>query len=413
VEPVAVSGVSLQGILLVRAPGGSHQAHGEGRRFFIMKRMRGWSSVALVLLWGAATGVQAENVKGRWHLGGGLSFTSTTDDIRSNAAVIVFGNPGADGIPDSGDEAILFEDRRPDDLLSRETTIEEGLQLDFNASYGVTDWLSLQLDVGWYAGDVVQLDTYVTTSYPQDINGDGFINTAEVNDTFQQSQPIDGGELTQIPVTLSAVFRFRRDSPLNPYVGAGLGYIFTDISTSSDLRARDELLADANLRFFLGPDETGPVLENFPEWDGLTLDIDDTYEFHLMAGAEYFFNSHLSMYFNARYNFVNDDLVVNVSGYDSQLTAVYDSLQDTLPFCTDISFDTWTSDPVLPRTPGPDGQVDWADFGTNRDFTPGSTGLRDSCRPGTGTRTSDTILIQGGDINLSALNVGLGLRWYF
>ena len=52
-------------------------------------------------------------------------------------------------------------------------------------------------------------------------------------------------------------------------------------------------------------------------------------------GAEYFFNSHLSMYFNARYNFVNDDLVVNVSGYSQQVTAVYDSLQDTLPFCTE------------------------------------------------------------------------------
>jgi hypothetical protein len=49
-------------------------------------------------------------------------------------------------ILDPGDETIVFFDPRPDDTLSRETTLEEGFQFDLNASYGVTPWFSLQLD---------------------------------------------------------------------------------------------------------------------------------------------------------------------------------------------------------------------------------------------------------------------------
>src|SRR5262245_22933389 len=68
---------------------------------------------------------RAENLKGRWTLGGGLSYLSTSDDIRSNAALFIR-SPGADGIfgtGDSGETRTCFDappaycDPRPDDLL--------------------------------------------------------------------------------------------------------------------------------------------------------------------------------------------------------------------------------------------------------------------------------------------------------
>ena len=128
-----------------------------------MKRLSGLFVFALVsvLLCGATGVTWAENAKGRWDIGGGFYFVSTVDDIRSNSAFVLFDQPGPDGIPNTGDETIIFSDPRPDDLLSRETTLNEGLAFNFNFAYGITDWLSLQFDVGMFESDVVQFDTWV------------------------------------------------------------------------------------------------------------------------------------------------------------------------------------------------------------------------------------------------------------
>ena len=67
-----------------------------------MRKLLGAVSLAVLLCWGAVDGVRAENVKGRWHLGGGFSFISTSDDIRNNAAVVLLGNPARMASPIAG-----------------------------------------------------------------------------------------------------------------------------------------------------------------------------------------------------------------------------------------------------------------------------------------------------------------------
>lgn len=382
-----------------------------------MRKLLGSVSLAVLLCWGAVDGVRAENVKGRWHLGGGFSFISTSDDIRNNAAVVRLGNPGEDGIPDSGDETIQFVDRRPDDLLARETTIEEEFRIDLNASYGVLDWFSVQFDASYYKTDIVQLDTFLQVRDVSDLNRDGILTLAEVAQPgATQSQPILGGEVELMPVSFSAVFRFLRDRPLNPYIGVGAGYIFTEVTPSEDLEARNAILSDATITAFLDQDEEMAALATFPEWENITLDLEDSFEWHFFFGAEYFFNSHLALYIDGGYMFATQDLVINVSGFPQQVTVLYEAIADTLPFCTDPAFNDPSTNSVGAGDSSPDrivNDADWTAIGinpTSEGFFPGGVGV---CRPGTGTRAQDSLLIQGGKINLSAWDVGFGLRWYF
>ena len=388
-----------------------------------MRKLLGSVSLAVLLCWGAVDKVRAENVKGRWHLGGGFSFISTSDDIRNNAAVVRLGNPGPDGIPDSGDETIEFVDRRPDDLLARETTIEEEWRFDLNASYGVLDWFSVQFDASYYKTDIVQLDTFSQVRLVEDVGKDGIISCCGGDsdvDKIQkpQSQPILAGEVELMPVSFSAVFRFLRDRPLNPYIGVGAGYIFTEITTSEDLEARNEILGDATITAFLGQDEATDQLVTFPDWEDITVELEDSFEWHFFFGAEYFFNSHLAMYIDGGYMFASEDLVISVSGFPQQVTVLYDAVADTLPFCTDPAFNDPETNSVGAGDNSADRIVNVADWENivsqfdprARGYSPGGIGV---CRPGTGTRAQDSLLIQGGKINLSAWDVGFGLRWYF
>lgn len=382
-------------------------------------------SLALALVLGIGGEVKAENTKGRWHLGGGFSWVATEDDIRSNAAFVLFDQPGTDGIPDSGDETIVFFDPRPDDTLSRETTLQEGFQFDFNASYGVTPWFSLQVDAGYYQADIVQFDTYVEERSfyrnPNDPTDVIFSDQDEDVVVFKQSQPIVAGQVTQIPISLTGVFRFRRDSPLNPYIGVGAGVIIADSTESDALDALNEKLANSVMLlkgYYSYIDYITCQDPSCLGYGGINVDVETGTEYHFTGGAEYFFNSNLSVYFDARYTFASSQVNIDVDGAD-QTQFVIESSADKLIFCDDPTLNTVDSngDDILDTNPffpvgfdrGSDGlfQLPGMDgaLGTPDDF-PG-------CRPGTGTRLRDEILVQGGQISLSGLKIGVGIRWYF
>jgi opacity protein-like surface antigen len=141
------------------------------------------------------------------------------------------------GIPNDISDDIVDSDsvdRRQDDLLGRETSVEESQTYNFAVSYGLTSWLSVQVDLGYYKGNVSNFDTFQIDRRYADIDRD---NINEGNEAVQTpfrdaSVPVNVGDLRQIPLTFSALFRFRRDSPFNPILGAGVGWVFTDLEES-------------------------------------------------------------------------------------------------------------------------------------------------------------------------------------
>jgi opacity protein-like surface antigen len=207
-----------------------------------------WPALASALILLLPSPAAAEDEKGRWTFSLGGGFLSTRDDIRSNAAVVGLQDVGR---PDDISDDIIVSgstDLRQDDLLGRETEAEEGQTYNFAVAYGLTSWLSVQIDLGYYEGNVSNFDTFQISRRYTDVDGDNLIDTNR--ETFQTpfhdaSVPMSAGELRQIPLTFSALFRFRKDSPFNPILGAGVGWVFADLRES-------QALADLNAEILQG-----------------------------------------------------------------------------------------------------------------------------------------------------------------
>ncbi len=198
-----------------------------------------WGVVGLALLALSTGALRAEDERGRWSFSFGLGVHSTFDDIRSNAGSVITCDSGdlncdgfdeVTGLPiddDLANDNVKVADPRQDDLSARLTKVEEKQRIDFSAAYGLTSWLSVQVDTGLYRGDVAPLDVFVLTErWPTGVapNTPGLIPVQE-----RVSQPLTVGQLTQIPLSVNAMFRFRRDSPFNPFMGIGVGYMFNDL----------------------------------------------------------------------------------------------------------------------------------------------------------------------------------------
>ena len=291
----------------------------------------------------------AEDTKGKWQFGAGLSFMSTSDSIRSNADVAIAGEDFGDiGLP-----PVIFVDPRPDSNILNEPTIEDDFKFDFSASYGLTRWLAIEMWVSFIEAPVGNIEVFIDerTTFPGDGSptrdaagtvqacgptGTGTCFTyrdqegvAEVisNNTF-----VPVGELTQIPIMLSALFRFRPESPFDPYIGAGIGYIFTDLDLSSEFQATSQEIASREIALACGgeisfcggrdPATTvnGPTDAFRPE--ALTAEVKDAFEWHVAAGVDYYLNERFSVYVDARYSWADGEVDIKSSDFHQvQVTA--------------------------------------------------------------------------------------------
>ena len=437
--------------------------------------------------------VAAEDVRGRWSFSLGVGMMSTLDDIRNNASVLRLEDPGR-GFPDDiSDDLVVADsnDRRQDDLLGRETAVEERQIYNLSVGYGLTSWLSLQVDVGYYQGNVGNLDTFNIDRRFVDLNDDNTLSDGQgelLSTPFRDaSVPMSVGQLEQIPVMFNAVFRFRKDSPFNPILGAGVGWIFTDFDESDAFRdLNNEILRgfqrtvlwDGDLnnhqnikdRFgetlasstcLLSPDHPGeaqrpdvacrpdlvePLLQRWEETavpgirasfqplvdlglmteedvdqivatqrqaelDSLqrsanaafvptepfvTAQVDDSFAYQIIGGAEYHFNERWSAYFLGTYLVTDANLNVRISNNGNTVTDVPQGV--TTAFETDEARFLFLSESNC--------NIE----GTVLDPCLAGAQVGLSQQP---TLLKDEVTVQGGEINLSSFVIGFGVRYTF
>ena len=287
----------------------------------------------------------AEDTKDKWQFGFGLSFMSTSDSIRSNADVAIAGEEfGEAGLP-----PVIFVDPRPDDNVQNEPTIKDDFKFDFSASYGLTRWLAVEMWVSYFEAPVGNIEVFIDdiTVTPGDgtptlggaVRACGPTGTGTCY-TYPEGVPqqvlsntfVPVGELTQIPIQLSALFRFRPESPFDPYIGAGIGYIFTDMklssefqATSQEIAAREVAIACGGEISFCGGNDpattiNGPTDAFRPE--ALTVEVEDAFEWHLAAGVDYYMNERFSFYVDARYSWADGEVDIKASNFHQvQITA--------------------------------------------------------------------------------------------
>jgi opacity protein-like surface antigen len=432
-----------------------------------------WSSavgaIAVMLVVFSVTTVHAEDTRHKWQFGLGFSYWSTDDSIRSNSATAFAPvDPSQAGnLP-----PITFSDPRPDANELNEATIHDSFKADFQASYGLTRWVAIRLDLSYFKGDVGNIEYYsedktIPVSAIQQAP-----NTADPsqpdypnpdNDPalrgFKICEPIDGtppvgplvkpcysltggttnlvkrnaflpvGSITEAPVSLSGVVRFRPESPFDPYVGAGVGYIFTSLDTAassmstplvmtaSDISGTNRVVTmkgfqdvenftnglvvqniRAGARAVLSypchqvsfhPSVCTPTTDRIITSDGgtplvgLTASVDSAMEYHLMGGVDYYFTDRWSVYIDARYVWAQSKVSVRIDNQTQVITGIKDyGCQNGAPHCNTVNRGNLdTSNAVITNATADDIQ--------------------------------DSLIIQGGDIKLGGFSIGVGAKVTF
>lgn len=384
----------------------------------------------------AATRARAEDTRKKWQLGGGISYWSTIDDIRSNSttAFAPVDPTQAGTLP-----AIIFSDPRPDANELNQPTIQDGWKMDVNASFGFTRWFSLQLGASYYKGPVGNIEFYSedrhipivallpTTQNPQDGSADCSVEqclamTVGTGSLTYRNAFLPVGELTEVPVQITGMVRFRPESPFDPYLGGGVGYIFTGLDTSQSnistpltitasnytgnnhqvvMQNFDDVTDFTNglivssiqsgargIRTFPDPDNPLPGLALIQQFGGvpiagLSATVNDAPEVHLMGGFDYYFTSHLSIYVDGRYLWARSKVEVRIDDQNQVLGLVKDyGCVARAPGCTILDGDFIDTSNQVITNPTLDD-------------------------------TNDVFLIQGGDIRLGGFSLGIGFKYTF
>jgi opacity protein-like surface antigen len=275
--------------------------------------------------------VRAEDTKGKWQFGFGLSYFSTTDYIRSNADLAI-----STGIVDeNGLPTVRSVDERPDINILNEPTIKDDFRIDFNASYGLTRWLALEAAVGYYNGPVGDIeyfseDKFIGVKEPVDAGFGGCgpdmdarcmnfnpdpTSTAIITNSF-----VPVGEITQIPVHVSGLIRFRPESPFDPYIGLGIGYIMADLKTGSEFN--DVAASIGGLRVVTASEgeftEEARVDKSEPSPGFVPAppeaNVKNAFEWHAAGGVDYYVNERFSFYIDARYVWTSGSVDIRTDG---------------------------------------------------------------------------------------------------
>lgn len=250
--------------------------------------------------WGPAS---AEEVEKKLRIGLLIGSYNTKDKVPSEA-----GN--ALQITDENDTLLGFlEDPRNDSSVFNDLTIQTTRRASLNVSYAFTRIFLLEGSVGYQKGDVGNVEVQAL------FNGMARINP---DDPFPfQTFLIPAGEMTQVPVQLTALFRFRPKSVFNPYLGFGFGYTFVGFEPSAAL---DELSRRMDGSVGGQARVSGLIFLNISQatsladLQGAQVDARDTFEWHGVGGIEYTFRKKWSAVADVRYVFASRTFRLGFNG---------------------------------------------------------------------------------------------------
>jgi outer membrane protein W len=289
----------------------------------------------------------AEDTKGKWQFGFGLSYMATVDYIRSNADVAYATTERG---PSGELASVAYVDERPDANILNQPSIRDDFKLDFSASYGLTRWFALEAAVSYLEAPVGNIE-FFNRDVHQGLTGNGnaseqstcgptltsrcYDYTAQLPNRHEHNSFLPVGQLREIPIHLSGLIRFRPESPLDPYIGAGLGYIMTKLTTASQFNERADLVS--NMRVATASE--GEFTINRCNREGLPIDVGCTdftpgplqaqvrnaYEWHAVGGVDYYATDHFSVYVDARYVWTSGALDIRTDGAHQVRFGVTDS----------------------------------------------------------------------------------------
>jgi len=352
----------------------------------------------------ASTTAGAATDSVRWYFSSDLNYHTTQDSIRSNAT--------------------LGSDPRPDDLVEREITVQDTLSYSLAIGFNLKSWLALQLDLGFFRGEVGPIDVFLTDRFPVATDPSNPSNLNAVRNR-QTTIPVAAGRLTEIPVFLSGVSNFRRDKPFRPYLAVGFGEVFAELDEVDDVEDLNARLRSLRIRAVLN--EQGQEITP-PEYDGLKdagrvpltnpvfVRVDNGLAFRVSAGLEYAVNERLSVVSALTFVSTDAQIIIDLAGQDQVDFRIY---SEEL-FRKDGSLKIFNSAGLAPNP-----LVDPSDPSKGRLKCPAGT-IGDFDKDGRGgdvcyfndplSAVDDPVgvlLVQGGTITLGGFSAQIGIRFYF
>lgn len=267
------------------------------------------STNLLRILSGATLGVillstvRAEEVEKRFRVGLSVGGYHTNDEVRSDSAnQMVLVDPE---IPSFRD---LYEDPRNDGAAIGTLAIKPSIRLAMSGQYAFTKIFLLEGTVGYQKGDVGDVEMQA------ELNFDVY-DTTRNRFNFKVFR-FGAGEMTQVPIELTAVWRFRPKTTFNPFFGLGGGYTFVQFDSSSQLDEVSLNMDNAEGAFAVQSAFPGRFGSELPPeaLQGATVEVEDYLEWHADAGFEYAIAKKWSFVFDLKYTFTNGTFRLRFNG---------------------------------------------------------------------------------------------------
>jgi len=266
--------------------------------------------LAAGLLFTIAATAQAEDVATKWRLSLAVGAYDGVHGIESPAAneLRLFN--------ESLDQVARWDDPRNDSNAFGVLDLKSGPLVTFGVQYAVTKIFIIEGSVGYSKADLgdVALDVQFAG------------NTSSVDQiTFNfDSFRISAGEVERVPFQLTALARFRPRAKFHPYFGAGIGYSVNGYTPSDEfntLSLNMDSAAGELQRLLPASDSSTPAIVSIPgeklqDLDGAFVNVSDTFEWHLAAGAELMLKRKWSIYGDIRWIDASRDISVGLNGSD-------------------------------------------------------------------------------------------------
>ncbi|MCP3982468.1 MAG: outer membrane beta-barrel protein [bacterium] len=354
-----------------------------------------------------ATPALAVNIEKKFRIGFNIGGLNGQDEVTSDSANVLT------LVDDLLTPTKVYIDPRNDSSVFGSLELQPGALATLNASYAVNKIFVIEASVGYQQtdlGDVELQAQFLEIEIPEQ---EPFNFT-----TFR----VRAGDIERIPIQLSAMARFRPRANFNPYFGGGVGYSFVGFEPSSEFDQLS-LNMDAALGDLAAVDEATfgrPTFDNSGvvagDLQGARVDVDDSFEWHLLGGFDYSFNAKWTMVVDFRYVFSSRDIFVGFNG-DRDLGSAVPAQVDFLGSEVDPPNSVYGA--VLIRNGGLiDGgalQAPLTDPEADCVASPGSCVFVIGAEDPDGVSRLDPgyYYVQGGQLDLDAFSFQIGMRYTF
>jgi hypothetical protein len=289
----------------------------------------GRSFAWLVLMACACSAAGAEDVAKKFRIGLSVGGYNNTDEISSDAANELT------LVDEDQVFSRIFIDPRDDSAVFGNLDLRSSGIATISAQYAVNQVFIIEASVGYTRADVG--DAEVQAQFR-------LIDIPDMESFNFLVYRIPVGEMERIPLQFTALARFRPRATFNPYVGAGIGYSFVGFEPSDEFNELS-LNMDGSLggqtrltEATLGaPTLSLPSQSQIGPLTGASVDVRDTFEWHLAGGAELSFKRKWAAYVDLRWTFGSRSVNIGFNGKD-YLGVPVPQLTDfeTSPAATDV-----------------------------------------------------------------------------